>query len=1185
MKTSEALKALSGREHSQPLAGMRDQLIAKAKLHESARLADAQRRTALNNGAGPLLSVLRKRIAENAAARLVNDPAPAITSADLHSILKTASEAARGDAGLKRASHHAYRLWAKSPMGSLSVGDVARLRAHYAEQYPRSKVASVIDSEVPKVGFNTLPVPQLTRIAAHVQRAGGSQQAYEEAMVTFGLDNNSPHTFRCRAFVRSLLEGIAPEEQTKTADLADRVSSRLATDDDPILRRFAQHLEIEHDHTDDEPPMDGEPVDFAMDEEAGVGETIESPITGEPMQLQLSVETEDGDDFMDGGDEYGGPLPEGMEVMGQLEDFAEEATVLMEDPTDPQGGQLEVTVRPVEDVETMVEDDVETMVEDEEPIDAPALADDPMGLSATAQLQPLPLPPAPADRGAEERRPDRSMDPVTVRSSTNGKMTLEREMSRGEARRLARDERLVPSYGPDGKPTYSGTVKKTMTVTDANGKQIVARKFNVFASVNGKLSREPVDSFFVDGGMSAALQRIAGFGVRGQIHGDAGTLSNEAYIALDNGNFLHIVASEHTELDGKEEAFTPDVNEQMPDSMPSVSEDIMIGDQVMGSQAHPFEHLASAVVEGKIAKRAGWELQVNADAEVELTYQGKSQKTTGLSDLDDTVREFVAMSAPVPRVAPQVKYAAHRNTETGAYVVVTDVPRDDDPRTLKYNAQRMLKAIQRVVPATGVLRKDAKLQLEFQANNAALGRVRRILEDQYRAKEFAIEGQMLDMPPSPGSAAEEGLTQPSATPLTNPQNAAAPMGTAPAVADPQAQPAQSGAAYVGPPQQQMVQPPAGQQPGVAPRAAFVVHFTTPDGEQHQTPVNSRTASGAKNLFERLNDDCRVIKVAQMEIEEEIDVMPGDPVGGDEMAPLPVEDQLGGDPMMPAADPMMQGQGLSQEELDGMRAALTHFRNQGLGPAGGIDALLSQYSELFDRFGEKTSPERHDAEAQALAMSAEIWSQPAILEKAAQKSAVEEVFINTPTHKDRVAAKRIIAKLGARTYDRESNKKRLHVLIEGLDRAELSRLAKRLSEAGLQHEMRRFAQFDPSVNTQQPNAVSVPSDLGADSETDDSVTDAVEAPKVNQYVRMQDQAGTSASPGDLGRDSETKDPGSFGAPKPKPHPDRQPQSGESFSNTDLGRDSETDENITRRHFEGPASHSQGQDRSGSRRRGK
>lgn len=1056
MKTLDVLQKLGGAAPESPLAAISDVLLKRVSAREEQRHHEAEaRRARLGNGAGPLLSVLQKRLAEYRAERLENNAAPAITSADFHGLLRQASATDPQDRGLGRAATHAYRLWSRDAQGALTVGDVARFRSYYTQQFPRSKVGQVIDTEVPKQGFNVLPVRDLARIAAQVTRSGGDQAAYEEAIRFHGLDKQTAHAFRCRAFVRSLVDMEAESEPAANGDLSHRVRARMASDTDPILSRFGQVIE------DDEmlPPEE--------DLESDLAEVIESPITGEPLRFEVEEAEDEEEEPLDG---YSGPLPQGMEVMGQLEDFATtESVFVVEDPTDPEGGELEVTVRPLEN----------------------------------AGPQPTPLEPEPEP---EPELVDEDLDDMEM-SASGGK---------------------CGACGVNGHEAAACPAK---------------RAFRVSAG------RKTIETFKAQG-MSAALARVARHGVEGTVWAVPSRLSREAYIETPAGMWLRVAAEE---LAGKDEAFQPDINEQMDDSL-SVDDDILLGDKTMGKQHHPHAALVEGVLEGRTAKRAGWELGVNGDAEVELRYKGKVKRTASLGDLDELADEFTKRSAP-----RTLQYAAMKHTASGAYVVVTDVPgKSQDEVT--YNARRILSAVRKTVPGTkGLLRKDSKLQLDLQyASDPQLGRVRRILEDQYRVKEAQIQpapgSPPADVPPVAGATTNEGPIQP--VPMDSgqlTQNSNPSPGTVtPPTAAPQQAPQQS--SYVGPPKTVQGQ--------------WNVTFRTPDGDTAEAPVQARTAAMARTLFMRFNDDCEVVKVAQI-------VEPGEPLGGSEEAPLPVEEQLM--PPPPEAD-FGSSENLSEEERDALRAALVHYRNQGLGPMGALDQLASQYQDLLNRHGDKTDVSRHEVEAEAMALAAEVWTQPAVLEKEAQaegralplikgkpetrftapgmeKHSITLVYFDNPNRDDLALANRMhrlvkqtAERLGADVHvDGDVNS-----LVWELQGVDAAMVEQELAGAKDLLKVRKRAQIEaPNVNTQQPDAVSANPHL--EDEGDES---ALEAPTINTQV---DPQGNFADT-ELGKDSETKDPGSFGAAKPKPHPDRETQPGESFADTDLGRDSETDPNV-------------------------
>ena len=1095
MKTRKALQALTGKKASShsPLSEISDQLLLKARTAENKRMQEAHQRSALQS-CGPLLSVLQKRLAEAQAEKLLNNSAPAIACADLHTVLKTAAANDVKDRGVARAATHAYRLWSKNPTGSLTVGDVARLRTHYQKEYPRSKIGSVIDTEVPKAGYNTLPVAQLVRIASQIQRAGGNQAAYEEACTQYGIDKNTPHAFRCRAFVRSLIEGTVPAEyeEKQASTLEERVRSRLATDSDPILGRFAQLL-------DDEEPMVEEEMESMTE---SVGETFESPITGEPLRLELEPEEEHVEEEMIlEGDE----LPMGMEVMGQLEDFASESSFVMPDPTDPEGGELEITVTPLGEVNPTDEPEIDfDTPEDDfgfEPearrkasIDAPGYADiiflegsqfDDM-LEELGEERPSNeaifehLKEWDYGDGGGEVRTDLGAgsddevvdmdDYVLVVNHALGYAGLHRKLTKEECEQAGLDCEEEHDGAEEGEEREAGSEKCAEDHEHDMSCRMGSKKFSVYASVSGRRGTDPIDTFHAKG-MSAALTRIASQGVRGRIIASANTLASECSIDLGNGNLLHVVASAEAEPQSASEAFAPDVNDQMPDSMPSVDTDIMIGDKTMGEQAHPFEHIAQAVLDGKTAHRSGWELKVNGDAEVELFYKGKQKRSASLGDMDEVIATFVESSRPAPKA--QLKYAAFEH-ETGGYVIVTDLPKEDH----KFNAKRILSAVQKVIPATrGTLRKDARLQLEFKAGAPELGRVRRILEDQYRIAEYrVVEAQMQPQPVDPNMQVQ----QPSQPGQPVDPNMPAQPGVQPA--QPGVQPEQEDGmpVTVGP---------------MGAQASWSVTFQTPEGEVQKAPVRSKSASEARKLFARFNNDCKILRVAQLE-----DVMPGDPLGGDEEAPIEIDEQIELEPVIEEEVlSISDGGGMPAAEQEAIHAALVHYRNQGLGPMSALDQLSSQYSDLLSTYGDKKDMDRHEIEAEVMAMVPAIWMEPAILDKAAQ--------------------------------------------------------------------------YDVGVNVQQPDATSVETSPGADSETDDNIP---EPTKINQS--QPDQMKVSEG---LGSDSETQDPGSFGAPKPSAQPDQQKQKGESFADTDLGKDSESDPKL-QKHFDSASASAQGADRSAKRK---
>lgn len=879
MQTRKALRRLGGAKSelgSGPLADYADQLVASMQKREADRMDDALRR-AEQMGVGPHLTALKRLAAEYASQSLHDSKAPAIMAADFHDLLKTASKSQPTDNGLSRAATHAYMTWSKDPAGVLTLGDVAKFRDHYRQEYPRSSVGEVIESQMQRVGFNTLPVARLTRIAADIAReaekTNDPQTAYEAGVVRYGLQGTRPEHIRARAFVRSLIESKSAQMAMESGD----PDTEFASVDSPITGQ-PMMLELE---TAEQAESEGEEMPGAMDD-IGLGDADDN----------------EADDMYDLDDAD----LDGMDIMGQLDDMAgdsaamdvpmgpepSESIAVIKDPTDPDGGDLEVVLRPVEAEEPAV--------------------------------------PAAENEGE------------LAHAAANAPTSLSEALG------------VKPDYCPDHGEHCDGKHD------DANK---VA--FAVYAYSAGKRADLPLDEFR-SVGMAGALRRLASFGVRGEVRSRPETFARDAIIILDRtkGEYLHVTASEH----GGDAAFEVEPQAQQDAAMPSVPADGAAALQLesMGkakkASREQLRDIEGQLLSGKTIKQAGWSLSINDDAEVELTYEGRMARTASLRALDEVIDDFVARSEPLTvktaastekrytvselfavkcascgsvdeYVAPDAaadlvcgscsfetpakrvaQLFSESNPVTG-YIVVADVPEGEDPRDRNITARRIVSALQHVVAdAHGTLRSDSKLEVVLPTSDPRrLNRARRVLEDRYGLKEFDI---------TPVAA-------PTATTHT---------------------------------------------------ARFVVAF-----EGGEAPVEAADEATARRVFARFNPGVEVKSITAQMMGDE---MPGMPEGGGEAAPLPVEQQLDAGP--PADGAMMSGgtPHLSPPEQDALRAALTHYRNQGLGPMSALDQLGNQYSELIDKYGDKTDMQRHMIEAEAMRLAAEVWTKPAILSIEAQK---------------------------------------------------------------------------------------------------------------------------------------------------------------------------------------------------------
>ncbi len=251
MQTRKALKRLSKGEikydrvtSDGPLAQNADWLVDAHKRNNE-RIASEQKRHEFAASL-PILQAARAKLEQALGQQILPDDAPIVTRFDAHSLVKVASKELTGDYGLRRLSLHLERLWHKEPLGALTAGVVSRLRDHYQHEYPTSKVAHVIDTVIPKVSFNNLPVAKMARIASQIS----SQDDYDTAIERHGLSGDSLQNVRARTLIRELVNRklnirVASSEQQQEPIAQDGqmggVNSRVTGSD--IAARVAARIQ------------------------------------------------------------------------------------------------------------------------------------------------------------------------------------------------------------------------------------------------------------------------------------------------------------------------------------------------------------------------------------------------------------------------------------------------------------------------------------------------------------------------------------------------------------------------------------------------------------------------------------------------------------------------------------------------------------------------------------------------------------------------------------------------------------------------------------------------------------------------------------------------------------------------------------------------------------------------------
>ena len=655
MKTRNALKTLSrgavdAKLGAGPLAQVADQLLAAAEAAEQDRFARHAQRESYAQGT-PAFDVLQRVVKQAQADALVDCALPAILRFDFYSMLRSASEQLPSDRGVRQGMLWAKKLWTDEPMGTLSVGEVAQLREHYRNTQRGSKVASIIEDEVARVGFTTLPLRKLTVLASRL--AGKNEGEVAAAFGAEGISGNRPEQIRAQAYVRALasLPAVKVEADAMASkDIVERVAHRIQAQDytapssadmmPPADMSMSADAYDEDDETNFADPIaaGGEEVfeEEVFEEEIPHDEMeeevieMESPNTGEPMVVELSA----GEDFgeMEPWHEgVGSSAPGiiemgGLDIVGQLMDFEEldEEELLVDagpvteevpDPTDPEKTII-VTLEP-------------GMVEEEEII--------------TEEME------LPGDELVEEYDEE---DDLVLEAKAAG---------------------LSPRCAVHG----ASRARCRCGLRAASARRKVLTPYTVWAWSNGVRGQTPVERFGAPS-MAHALRRIARFGVDGQVACDLRAPEREAVIFLDDHNFLHVATS-------ASEAFDPKINEQQPPQMDIGEDDgkeVLVGDAKikqnrakkksrvrmsrseierrcasLGWNAQKIED--SLLDGGEVATdepqkgRSIWALAIDAGDEIVLNriaMMGAAEETHkvaswSLLDLDDAVDAFMARVA------------------------------------------------------------------------------------------------------------------------------------------------------------------------------------------------------------------------------------------------------------------------------------------------------------------------------------------------------------------------------------------------------------------------------------------------------------------------------------------------------------------------------------------------------------
>lgn len=946
MRTREALEKLGGGTVTLgdgPISQIGQRILAQFQEREAARLSAADERAAFA-GQGPALDVLRRRLAELKAQNLFDDRTPACARYDATRAMKAARASMPNDRGVRMASAAFEQLWQADALGVLTVGEIAQIRDRHLQLYPRSKVGEVIDREIAKIGFNTLPVAKLAHIAAQITGLTQEERtaSYEAVVRANGLVKNTADHMRARAFICALAN-LAVEAAEETSSGSEGVVDR-------VLAQMAPPAPM---------PPDGMEAEVPHEETSEVIDQITSPNTGEPISVELGVAMTDGAAPPPAAPEIPPGVVASLAYFGQLEQFNDAMdqapidgtdpgmgeSVLMEDPTAP-GAMLEVSVAPAED-------NTGGMA----PPNPTALPGTDLQASlatfAVFAVRGGLVPDQPIDRFRAPGMPSALRHVADQLRVADGHAPLSREVRAhpetfqieawivleddfGNYLRVVRtaSDPMAPEVVSNGQPT----VQHNMKLKPGQGGEVLTDKDSLEANVPAPASKEAVQR-------TAELRGFTAEKVEAKITAGEEVRFGNVAIRINDAGDLELVRGDRARVASL------------------TAMDRVISDFLAYVAVEPQPKVGFKIT-------ALFSVGCRCGAVAEYL----------MPEVPHDVR-CASCSSITPMRAVALQLESNPNAFPG-YVLTAGVP--GGPKQIAINAKRMLAEVKKIAVTAGAKVRDGQLEVVLRrVGEAELSRIRRVLTDVFGVRDLVAQqvqqhphSTVQLPPPAPQAPAAPTYQEQPAAPI-------APM--------PPGQPGQPGM-MPQQPQQPMMQ--ASKLP-VGPGMQHV-HVKYENGQTRWIPIEAANATAARNIVASFMDGTEVIEVRDS---RQAQMAPPPPAPG----PAPGAEMMMMMPGVPPAAPTATGAPENVEHAQfnpqaeaQIRASIMHFRGQNVGIGEAIKGVMSTYPELFDRVGEKTSPPRHAVEAVVVRIAKEVYEEPAFVQPtaAAKSKGPEPKKVNT-----------------------------------------------------------------------------------------------------------------------------------------------------------------------------------------------
>jgi hypothetical protein len=213
------LEAFTGESHDMDYSRLYNKFASVVKANDE---SDLQKEFEYRS-AGELhechYDVMRKVVAEELGKEVerVNGALPVASVFEALQVAKRAFSKSAKDVGLSNFVGYLETKWKRNRDASILASDYLKMKEHFINNFPKSKVGAVID-EIGECGYAELPMTDLMEIASRI----GSQEDFDYEIKQACLGGNQPHQKKARRFIIALVNSpMSPAEEATLSEFQE----------------------------------------------------------------------------------------------------------------------------------------------------------------------------------------------------------------------------------------------------------------------------------------------------------------------------------------------------------------------------------------------------------------------------------------------------------------------------------------------------------------------------------------------------------------------------------------------------------------------------------------------------------------------------------------------------------------------------------------------------------------------------------------------------------------------------------------------------------------------------------------------------------------------------------------------------------------------------------------------------